>query len=358
MKFKKGDKVRFLNTKGGGTVIREINSFMVSVAIEDGFEIPTLISDLVLIESMGTSGNMFLEEDEIGTQQSREQSAEEQDRISDLQIRSAGIMVPSGIYLAWCPRNQRQLLVGNMDIVLINNTANDILYSFFLKDTDAKFSGIDYGSVPPKSKIIIESIVREDMAMWSSGIVQILFYQEEIEKVLIPVSTNFRIKGSVFYTEGSYKETSLLTGQKAIIYTICELNRVPGTAEQILNQKESLEPLPASAERFRPETGIDKYRIATHEAEVDLHISSLRERYQDLSAHEILSIQLGHFERMLESAIALGYTHVVFIHGIGNGSLKHAIIDRLNQYNDIEFRNASFAKYGNGAIELVLHGNR
>jgi len=33
MKFKPGDKVRFLNTTGGGTVVKEINAFMVLVSI-------------------------------------------------------------------------------------------------------------------------------------------------------------------------------------------------------------------------------------------------------------------------------------------------------------------------------------
>jgi dsDNA-specific endonuclease/ATPase MutS2 len=61
---------------------------------------------------------------------------------------------------------------------------------------------------------------------------------------------------------------------------------------------------------------------------------------------------------MLGSAIAFKFTKVVFIHGIGNGTLKQSIIKRLQEYEDIEFRTASFAKYGNGAIELIIHRNQ
>jgi hypothetical protein len=245
-----------------------------------------------------------------------------------------------------------------MDVYIINNTTSDILYSFFLKNSEGNFSGIDYGSVPAESKLVIESIVREDIGMWSNGVVQIIFFSDENEKVLMPVSATFRIKGSVFYQEGSYHETRFLANQKAVVYTVCELNRVPSTYEHILNEKESREPLPAAAERFRPETAIDQYRTAPNEAEVDLHISALRQDYSNLSPHEILTIQMGFFERLLESAIAFRYTSVVFIHGIGNGSLKQAIIKRIAEYEDIEFRSASFAKYGNGAIELIIHGNK
>ena len=46
--FKIGDKVNFLSTVGGGKVTKIIDSRMVMVEIEGGFEIPTLISDLVL----------------------------------------------------------------------------------------------------------------------------------------------------------------------------------------------------------------------------------------------------------------------------------------------------------------------
>jgi hypothetical protein len=359
MKFKPGDKVRFLNSTGGGTVIKEINAFMVSVAIEDGFEIPTLASELLVIEPGGASGDLFINKNERRAESSANEIPEphdvDSDRISRIVQHGNGSVAPTGVYLAWVPREQQRLLTGSMDMYLINNTSSDILYTFFLKNNEGNFSGVDYGSIPAESKLVLESIVRDDIAMWSNGIVQVMFYSDENEKVLMPVSTTFRIKGSVFYQEGSYHETRFLADQKAIVYTVCELNRVPSTYEQILNEKENREPLPAAAERFRPETAIEQHRTAPGEAEVDLHISSLRQDYSKLSPHEILTIQLGYFERMLGSAIAYKFSKVIFIHGIGNGTLKQAIIERLQEYEDIEFRTAAFAKYGNGAIELIIH---
>ncbi len=361
MKFKAGDKVRFLNSTGGGTVVKEINAFMVLVAIEDGFEIPTLTNELVAIEPAGASGDLFLNKGDRHSEPKVTVEPEpeiiETDRISRLVQRGSASAAPSGVYLAWVPQDQQRLLTGTMDVYIVNNTEYDILYSFSLKNTEGNFSGIDYGSVPAESKLVIESIVRDDIGTWSNGVVQVLFFADENEKILMPVSATFRIKGSVFYQEGSYHETRFLANQRAIMYTVCELNRIPTTYEQILNEKENREPLPAAAERFRPETAIDQHRTAPGEAEVDLHISALREDYSKLSPHEILTIQMGYFERMLGSAIAFTFKRVVFIHGIGNGSLKQAIIQRINEYEDVEFRSASFAKYGNGAIELIIHRN-
>ena len=48
MKIKVGDKVKFLNDTGGGTVSEIINDRMVNVRIEDGFDIPALITELII----------------------------------------------------------------------------------------------------------------------------------------------------------------------------------------------------------------------------------------------------------------------------------------------------------------------
>ena len=61
MKIKVGDKVKFLNENGGGIVSRIIDSKTVDVTIEDGFEIPTFIGDLIVIEpsSSDSAKNLF-----------------------------------------------------------------------------------------------------------------------------------------------------------------------------------------------------------------------------------------------------------------------------------------------------------
>lgn len=358
MNFKPGDRVRFLNTTGGGTVTKVINSFMVAVAIEDGFEIPTLTSELVVIEPAGASDKLITRKEEVSaTVKPEVVEIEMEDRESTIQVKGVHNSFPSGVYLAYTPQDQQWIMTGKLDIYLVNNTPHVILYSFFLKEESGRFSGIDYGSVSPNSKLVLESIVREDINQWSSGIIQVLLHPDETDRVLMPVSSVFRIKGAAFYNENSYKECSMLGGQKALLYTVCELNRIPSTFEHVLQEKEGKDNLSEQARQFKVEAVIDRYMIAPREAEVDLHISALREKYNNLSPGEILTIQIGSFERMLESALANNYSRIVFIHGIGNGTLKQALVDKVKDYGDIEFRNASYAKYGNGAIELILHQN-
>ena len=90
------------------------------------------------------------------------------------------------------------------------------------------------------------------------------------------------------------------------------------------------------------------------ELEVDLHIDELVESYKGMSNGQILTIQLRHCQAELENAIHNNVKKIVFIHGVGVGRLKHEIHQLLSTYDFIQFRDASFAKYGAGATEVIL----
>ena len=59
MKLSVGDRVKYLDATGGGVVTKVIDSKMVMVSDQDGFEIPTLISDLVKIVSDDAAARFF-----------------------------------------------------------------------------------------------------------------------------------------------------------------------------------------------------------------------------------------------------------------------------------------------------------
>ena len=68
----------------------------------------------------------------------------------------------------------------------------------------------------------------------------------------------------------------------------------------------------------------------------------------------MFKIQTEYFKKMLDSAIAAEYNKVTFIHGVGNGVLKNAIIEELKNYKNTENRMASIAKFGVGAIDVII----
>ena len=89
--------------------------------------------------------------------------------------------------------------------------------------------------------------------------------------------------------------------------------------------------------------------------EVDLHIYEIIDDTTGLTGSEILTIQLNHFQKELEHALAHGVKRIVFIHGKGKGSLKQAILNKLQkEYPHLSYQDASFKEYGFGATMILL----
>ena len=73
-----------------------------------------------------------------------------------------------------------------------------------------------------------------------------------------------------------------------------------------------------------------------------------------MSNAEIISFQLRKFQRELDDAISNHFRSIVFIHGVGNGRLRGEIHNILKGYRKISFHDASYAKYGFGATEVII----
>ena len=89
-----------------------------------------------------------------------------------------------------------------------------------------------------------------------------------------------------------------------------------------------------------------------------MHIWELSEDYSKLSPNEIFRIQMNYFNKCLESALVNKLSKVVFIHGVGNGTLKKEIRNKLEEeYPEIKVYDAPIAQYGIGATEITIPYN-
>ena len=91
--------------------------------------------------------------------------------------------------------------------------------------------------------------------------------------------------------------------------------------------------------------------------EVDLHIEKITGNYFCMSNAEILETQIKFFRKKLNNIIHKKNYNIVFIHGKGEGVLKQHIINELDQYQNLYYRDASFLDYGEGAT-LVIIGSK
>lgn len=89
--------------------------------------------------------------------------------------------------------------------------------------------------------------------------------------------------------------------------------------------------------------------------EVDLHIHNLVNATSQLSNFEMLNIQLEHSRKKIEFAIGKRIKRIVFIHGVGQGVLKAELQTLFRRYDQIEFYDADYQKYGLGATEIYIY---
>ncbi len=354
MKFKVGDKVNFLNESGGGTIVKVIDSKIVHVETADGFELPVLSSDLIIdqrsLESEATE-HLFSVKPPVKQEVVKNEPEEEESNISEINPWG-NVREEKGIYLAFEPHEQQWLLTGDLDVYLINNTSQDILYSLFF-EVDDSLEGIDFSSVPPDSKILLETIERDDLENWSKGYIQILFHNDLPEKIYYPLHSSIDLKVNRFFKEGSYRSNSLLQNKALIINIINEslLETVSGTDSE---KKFGSKAKASVAEAVKEKPLIDKHRSGMGEAIVDLHIAELVDNISGMSSSDMLLYQKDYFKKTLESAIAAEYTKVTYIHGVGNGVLKNEIMKELENYDNTKNQMASISKFGVGALDIKI----
>ena len=357
--FKIGDRVNFLSTTGGGKVTKIIDSRMVMVEVEDGFELPTLITDLVPDFRNQPSRQQQIVE--VVQKEIQEKELVQQQQVEDARHgglrRFAKEAEKEGVYLAFVPHEQQWLLTGAMDVVLVNHTPYEMLYTFTIKETD-KFVNVDYGQMDKHEKVVVETISRDDLEYWCNGIVQAIFTTDSSDAVLLPLNAPFSLRTNRFFKEGSYQMSGLL-GEKAVMVCLSELVALKsGDTDLMKIAKEGVGSQAPKKDLVKQEQPIDKHKTGQGEATVDLHIGELVENIAGLSSHDMFKIQMDYFKKMLDSAIAAEYTKVTFIHGVGNGVLKNAIIEELKKYKNTENRMASIAKFGVGAIDVIIEDRR
>ena len=346
-----GDKVKFLNASGGGIVAKVIDSRMVSILIEDGFEIPTMISELIKIEPNDAAGRFFEEHYNVDLPADLSLPNEtDDDRLRQLPHHLTADRKSEDIYLAFVPHDQKWLITGQVDIFLINNSSYDVLYNIFGKTPLGHYNGVDYGSIFPNSKLLLDTINREQLTHWTEGCIQFLFHKQQSREVLPPFNSEFIVEGKKFFKEGNYREHPIIQA-KGIVVKVLSLTAHLKAADQTADLGKPSQPSATS------DILIIKYQVAPREAMVDLHIHELVDDPTNLEKSEILEFQKNYFLKCLDSAIANHFLKVVFIHGVGNGILRANLIELLKKQEGVEYFDAPMANYGVGALEIRIPHN-
>jgi hypothetical protein len=314
MKYKLGDFVRFVDEKMEGFVTRIIDEQMIGVTGEDDFEIPVLASKVTTVygyEPAGSvKGNTIDEMPDIG-----------------------GEFKTKGVYIAVISDPKANAVVH---FHLVNDTSFQLMASLTTEKQD-HFKGEFAGIVAPGSTAKIYSAQLADLQLWPKFIFQILFYTTKDAALPVPLVVNERFKAKDF--SGTKKQIPILNQPGWLIW---------------LDEPEMVIDAQKLKESFF-ETTKEKIAIEKPGNEVDLHIEKLRDDYQFLNSAEILNIQLAWFHKALDAAIVHQLPEIIFIHGAGNGTLRHEIHKILSKHQKIQtFMDARKEKFGYGATRVIL----
>lgn len=341
MKFNIGDKVRFLNEKGEGVITKIINKTSVGVTIEDGFEIPFLISELVTIYN--------IEEKTIATTAIMEEPVIVY--LNDIESRKE---TEKGIYIALSPEKVNDIQHSDFNFWLINHTAYDIYYCFSILK-GKKYEVFERGEASSFNSKLIETISKKKIEDYSSVKLDLIFFSVKPFDHQQPVSEFIKIKPVKLFKPHTFVKNDFIPEEALII------NVLNFKADNYFKNEDSAQ---ADLSKLLFQKKSESQNIKTskphrinnpeYEMEIDLHIEELIDNYGGMSNAEIIQVQLRYFQKTLDKAINDRYRTLTVIHGVGNGRLKQEVRNVLKSMH-LKFHDASYSKYGFGATEIVIN---
>jgi hypothetical protein len=378
--LKKGDTVRFVSAVGGGVVSRfDEKKGLVYIEDEDGFEIPVLERECVVVPKVNPSTNFPVKESGSKNTATVEPaqpgqssgahratsaafdaaSALEQETLSSL-LQSAQRQVELyetdggdslQVALAFLPVDIKKLQYCDYEAILINDSNYFLMYSVLVGEPGLQRS-VAQGVLEPNMQEQLAVLTNADLNEWENIGVQALAYKIGKSFGSQPVvDRKLRIAPLKFYKLHSFTSNDYFD-DKAMVYLLtsdedAEMPEIdPVAIKKALLQKEPVPVKPVRREKTPKGSDL---------IEVDLHIHELVDTTNGLSNADMLQLQLDKFHAVIAENSSRKGQKIVFIHGKGEGVLRSEIMKALKtRYKTFYVQDASFREYGFGATMIVI----
>ena len=417
--MKIGDKVRFLSETGGGRISGFKGKNIVLVEDEDGFEIPTPVNEVVvvtdddystahMVETLKEGQNgpstqpdnrsirQRLSETEDVVDPEVDVPSPSKDSVDDADDPSVGFTPKPrerkdgdklSVYLAFVPLDIKNLSTTLFETYLINDSNYFISFAYLTAEGNS-WTMRSAGEIEPNTKLFIEKVGFNQFNSLSHAAVQLVAYKREKSFLLKPaVDSQFRIDPVKFFKLHAFKDNDFFD-IPALLYTVIENDRVPHQmmvdtetlkkemfskndeeAQEVEGTKTParLRPATEQAEKEHTKSLVRRYEpgqsksakvkqvLRDDKIVVDLHADELLDTTAGMSNADILDYQLDVFRRTLDQYKGKKGQKIIFIHGKGEGVLRHAIIHELNyKYKGYPYQDASFREYGYGATQVTI----
>ena len=315
------------------------------VYAQDGFEIPVMINELLIDNDIPK----YTETSNPNTGNISVQTAEEPE---EEPFYSDSNEV--NLYLAYIPKDQKHPNAPELEIAIINDSNYYIYYSYSVATSSNNYKSIN-GKLGPNTKELISEIDKNKISENLNLNIQLIFFDKKEFNLRPVLDKHIKIKAVKIHQEKSYKDNDFFD-EKVMIIPIIEENPMSEAVKSLTEKdmkKVYREKEIDNKKQNRPR--LFKKQEKKTIKEVDLHLYELIDDETGLSNHDKLQIQTDKFKSEMESAIKEQYEKIVFIHGLGAGTLKMEIRKLLKtDFKKYEFQDASFKEYGYGATMVLL----
>ncbi|WP_010665334.1 DUF2027 domain-containing protein [Marinilabilia salmonicolor] len=345
-----GDKVRFLNDVGGGLVTR-VEGKIVYVEDEIGFEVPMPANEIVVIErsevAPQTSSASKSEQPLVKQSSPQEEPEMDEDGFAETDERHDDTQ--PRFYLAFLDgghQGDKQMV----DFHLVNDSNFYCLYLIVEIGEDGLARELYNGRIQPNTKESLDQLDASKLDV--SWHIQVLLYRKDKPFALLdPVKEVMKIKAHKFFKDNAFKNNDFFY-ERAVLLPVIK-NELERQMENLTKQ-ETRKVLREKGELNSAAPKPSKKKNSDI-IEVDLHIHELLDDTRGLSNADMLKLQIDRFTEVMEENQKTKGQKIVFIHGLGNGTLKHEVRRLLNtRYKSHNFQDASFREYGYGATMVII----
>lgn len=365
--MKIGDKVRFLSTTGGGVIAGFQSSSIALVEDEDGFQIPTMVNDLVVVndDKQATTVQKMIpaQDNDYNKRQIKKENAIHNDEILDKVNSDTHIHVVErsgaetvSMYLGFVPQDKKQISNTKFHLYAINDSNYFLSYTYSLFD-GKEWTLLSHNELEPNTKLLISEVRIEDIADFKNGAIQLTSYKVGKPYQLQPtLDVRLRIDPVKFYKLHTFRENDFFDEDALVVpvvengVAVKELSIDSNKLKEKMLEKQKIDvTAPARKESSKKHDNNEPLVI-------DLHASELLDTTAGMSNADILNYQLDVFRKTIEEFKKNKGMKIIFIHGKGNGVLRNAVIHELKyRYKSFTYQDASFQEYGYGATQITIH---
>lgn len=379
---------------------------IVLVEDEDGFQIPTPVNEVVVVESEDYStANVINRRAEAQEQKAAEtpllrghrsvkaMMQEGQDEEVDMSApdtvdlskdvtfrpkaeeRKGGNQLSA--YIAFAPTSDSSLDTPHFECYFVNDS-NYYLRYVILSVEGNSCSVKNEGEAEPNTKVFIEEMNAQDINHVGRLVVQLLAYKRDKNFIVkAPVNVELRLEPLKFYKTHTFEDTPFFE-TPVLLYTIVENDKA--VRPLVVDAKELKKEMYSHADaQGRDEATADQRKQLVRRYEdnqskgnaknapyvhnrglddalvVDLHAETLLDTTQGMQAGDILEYQMKVFRDTLKQYGNKKGQKLIFIHGKGAGVLRRALINELTyKHKSYQWQDASFQEYGYGATQVTI----